>query len=185
MAPLRFKLKRFSPLYLVFPAILAAAVFLAYYGFKFSTLLMRQAEESAIRSTRELVIEKVDRIEQRILDTDKALFYLVDLDNLKDFRKEWRKIVSLSPAIDWAAVLDENENVIQFAAKDPSTESSAKRFLVSQLLPAMLEEGLKTLPPNAHKHLHKEVKEGGYYLVSYIKKEHGGRYFTLALKVKL
>jgi two-component system phosphate regulon sensor histidine kinase PhoR len=181
----RVNLKRFSPLYLVFPAILGAAVFLAYYGFKFSTMLMRQAEESAIRSTRELVIEKVERIEQRIQDSDRTLFYLVDLDNLKDFRKEWRKIVSLSPAIDWAAVLDENENVIQFAAKEQSNEAAAKKFLATQLLPAMLEEGLKTLPPNAHKHLHKEGKEGGYYLVSYIKKEHGGRYFTLALKIRI
>jgi two-component system phosphate regulon sensor histidine kinase PhoR len=148
-------------------------------------MLARQAEESAKRTTRELVIEKVERIEQRILDSDKALFYLVDLDNLKDFRKEWRKIVSLSPAVDWAAVLDDQENVIQFAAKDPRTETEAKRILTTQLLPAMIEEGLRSLPPNAHKHLHKEFRQGGYYLVSYIKKEHGGRYFTLALKVRM
>ncbi|MBI5480116.1 MAG: HAMP domain-containing histidine kinase [Deltaproteobacteria bacterium] len=181
------ELKRFpfSPLYLAFPAIMAAAVFLAYSGFRFSAMLARQAEDNAKRTTRELVIEKVERIEQRILDSDKTLFYLVDLDNLKDFRKEWRKIVSLSPAIDWAAVLDDQENVVQLAAKDPHAEPEAKRILVTQLLPAMLGEGLKSLPPNAHKHLHKEFKEGGYYLVSYIKKEHGGRYFTLALKVRM
>lgn len=175
----------FSPLYLAFPAIMAAAVFLAYSGFRLSGQLAGQAEENAKRTTRELVAEKVDRIEQRILDSDRTLFYLVDLEHLQDFRKEWRKIVSLSPAIDWAAVLDDQEAVVQFAAKDPRTEPEAKRILVNQLLPAMIEEGLRTLAPNAHKHLHKEFKEGGYYLVSYIKKEHGGRYFTLALKVRM
>jgi two-component system, OmpR family, phosphate regulon sensor histidine kinase PhoR len=180
-------LKRFpfSPLYLAFPAIMAAAVFLAYSGFRLSGQLARQAEENAKRTTRELVAEKVERIEQRILDSDRTLFYLVDLEHLQDFRKEWRKIVSLSPAIDWAAVLDDQENVVQFAAKDPRAETEAKRILVTQLLPAMIEEGLRTLAPNAHKHLHKEFKGGGYYLVSYIKKEHGGRYFTLALKVRM
>ena len=183
--PLESKRLAFSPLYLAFPAIMAAAVFLAYSGFRFSSILARQAEENAKRTTRELVAEKVDRIEQRILDSDRTLFYLVDLEHLQDFRKEWRKIVSLSPAIDWAAVLDDQENVVQFAAKDPRAETDAKRILVTQLLPAMREEGLRSLPPNAHKHLHKQFKEGGYYLVSYIKKEHGGRYFTLALKVRM
>jgi two-component system phosphate regulon sensor histidine kinase PhoR len=179
------KRSSFSPLYVVFPAIVAAAAFLAYSGYRFSAMLARQTEENARRATRELVIEKVERIEQRIQDFDRTLFYLVDLDNLKDFRKEWRKIVSLSPAIDWAAVLDDEEHVIQFAAKDPRRETEAKQTLVTQLLPAMLEEGLKSLPPNAHKHLHKEFKGGGYYLVSYIKKEHDGRYFTLALMLKM
>jgi len=164
---------------------MAAAVVLAYSGFRFSGQLARQAEENARRATRELVSEKVDRIEQRILDTDRMLFHLVDLEHLQDFRKEWRTIASLSPAIDWAAVLDNEYGVVQLAAKDPNAEPEAKRMLVAEVLPAMLEDGLGSLPPNAHKHIHKELKDGSYFLVSYIKKEHRGRYFTLALKIRL
>src|SRR4051812_12876952 len=99
---------RFSPLLVIAPAVLAAALALGGYGYRYVDELGKKSEQSLLESNRLLGDQALERIDNFIIDSDRALFDLIDLEHLSDFQRRWGDIVRLSPAIEAAIVLDDN-----------------------------------------------------------------------------
>jgi two-component system, OmpR family, phosphate regulon sensor histidine kinase PhoR len=176
--------KRFSPLFVIFPIVLAAALALGNYSYRYAADAAKKSEESLVKSNSAIGNQTLDRIDNYIIDSDRSLFDLVDMDHLGDFGKRFGEIVRLSPAIEAAAILDENRDILPgaFVSKKRIADAEAFRgLLLKSILPDLPLEGL---PLDLHRHMHSEY-EGRDYLISYIKREHKGRYYFVVLKISL
>ena len=78
----------FSPIYAIVPVVLAAAIALGAYGFRYAAQLAEASEQSLVASNRLLGQQTIDRIDNVIIDSDRSLFELVDLEHLQDFAKK-------------------------------------------------------------------------------------------------
>ncbi|MGZ3428206.1 MAG: sensor histidine kinase [Polyangia bacterium] len=185
MAPKVAK-RRFSLLYIIVPVVLAAAIALGTYGFRYASQLAEASEHSLMASNQLLGDQTIKRIDDVIVDSDRSLFELVDLDHLQDFGKQWSYIVRVSPAIEAAFLLDENLTLLPNGYvnkhKDPSANAFRAMFL-TKILPD-LQPTLTPLKLDSHKHMHKQY-EGRDYLLSFIKKSHNDRIYYVVLKVSL
>jgi two-component system phosphate regulon sensor histidine kinase PhoR len=176
--------KRFSPVYAIVPVVLAAALSLGAYGFRYAAQLAEKSEQSIVDSYRLLGDEKIDRIDNDIIDEDRSLFNLVDVEHLSDFAKRWDYIVHVSPAIEAAMLLDENQRIMAggYVSKKKGSEAEAFRALfLKKILPDL---PLTNLSFDLHKHFQNEY-DGRDYLISFIKKSHGASIYYVVLKVSL
>ena len=176
--------KHFSPLYVIFPVVLAAALALGRYSYRYAADAGKQSERSLVASVFAIGEQTRDRIDNYIIDSDRSLFDLVDMDHLGDFARRFGEIVRLSPAIEAAAILDEDRQILpgSFVSKRRTAEAEQFRvLLLKKILPDLPLEGL-TL--DLHKHLHAEY-ENHDYLISYIKREHKGHFYYVVLKISL
>ena len=111
MRPLQ--LGRLSPLYMIFALILVAALALGRYSYRNARQLADQSERSLGESNRALCKQILDRIDISIIDSDRSLLDIVDLEHLQDFARRWTEIVRLSQAIEAAIVLDEGKQIVK------------------------------------------------------------------------
>lgn len=176
-----------SPLYLSFPLILIAALALARYSYLNARQLAQNSEDSVMGSVQALGDQTRGRVDSFIVDSDRALFNLVDLEHLGEFARRWSEIVRLSHAIEAAIVLDENLQIV----KGGYVSKRRSRPEADAFLSLFTEQILPTLPlaeqrPDFHRHLH-TVIGGVDYLLSYIKRydEARNRVFYIVLKVNL
>jgi len=176
--------RRISPLYVIVPVVLAAAVALGVYGFRYAAQLAEKSEQSLVESNRALGDQTIERIDNYIVDSDRSLFELVDLDHLADFGKQWTYIVRVSPAIDAAILLDENLKPLPngYATKQKSVDAFRTLFM-NKILPD-LRVMLADAQIEHHAHWFREY-DGQPYLLSYIKKSHNDRFYYVVLKVSL
>jgi two-component system phosphate regulon sensor histidine kinase PhoR len=172
----------FSPLTLIIVAIVAAAVTLGTYSYHAARRLAARSEESVEISNRALGMKLRSRIEDRIIDSDRALFWMVRLEDPQEFKELWRRVVAVSPLVDTVIVLDETREIVHFVSKlgEPQSGRFRKIFL-HRIVPDM---ELHSLPPYTHKHLHKYY-DGRPYLVSYIRQRREGRDYFVALNMNL
>lgn len=173
---------RLSPLYLVIPVVLAAMLVLGRYAYRY--VAEDKSEQSLVDENRIFGDEKVERIDNFIIDSDRQLFELVDLEHLSDFQRRWSEIVRLSPAIEAAIILDENKQILPggFVSKRSLADAAAFRGLfMRKILPDL---PLETIKRDLHKHL-QGAYDGRDYLISYIKRVQGGRTYYVALKISL
>jgi two-component system phosphate regulon sensor histidine kinase PhoR len=178
------KLRPFSLLYVIAPVVLASAVALGVYSFRYAGELAKKSETSLVESNRLLGEQTLERIDNFIIDSDRAMFDLVDLEHLADFSRPWSYIVRVSPAIEAAVVLDEQLQILPggYVSKKKIADAEAFRALfLNKILPDLPLSDLKT---DYHKHLHKEY-DGRDYLISFIKRERNDRTFYVVLKISL
>ena len=176
--------QRFSPLYIIVPLVLAASVALAGYGFRYAAQLAASSDQSLVDSNRLLGDETLNRIDDDIVESDRSLFELVDVDHLSEFAQSWRYIVRVSPVIEAALLLDENQQLMTggYVSKRRDADATAFRELfMKKILPDLPLADLKV---DLHKHMHREYN-GRDYLISFIKKLHGDRVYYVVLKVSL
>ncbi len=176
--------QRFSPLYAIVPVVLAAALVLGGYGFRYAAALAEKSESSLVDSNRLLGTQTIDRIDNVIIDSDRSLFDLVDVEHLSDFAKRWEYIVHVSPAIEAAILVDEHEQLIPggYVSKKKGAEAAAFQALFKRkILPDL---PLDNLPIDQHRHWQKEY-DGQDHLISFIKKQHGSSIYYVVLKVSL
>ncbi|MCS6912480.1 MAG: HAMP domain-containing sensor histidine kinase [Myxococcales bacterium] len=175
-----------SPLYLSFPLVLVAALALARYSYRTSQLLSMRGEESLIESVRALGDQTRSRVDNFIIDTDRELFNLVDIEHLQDFGRRWMEIVRLSRAVEAAIVLDEKLQIVRggYVSKSQKPEAEAFQRLFQQRILPMLP--LSELRPDFHRHLHTHI-DGVDYLLSYIKRfdAERDRTYYIILKINL
>lgn len=172
----------FSPLFLMITVIMAAALGLGYYSYHSAVQLAESSERSVESSNRALGLKLIDRIEKVIIDGDRTFFRLVRLDDPKEFKELWRRIVRVSPAVESVVVLDERYEVVHLVTRlDPHRSRSFRRRFVNRILPDM---ELDKLPPNQHRHLHKEY-DGRFYLLSYIRRQSDEGDYYIALSVNI
>lgn len=184
MASRQPKRRRFSPLYAIVPVVLAASVVLGIYGFRYAAQLAQASEQSLAASNDLLGKTTIERIDNAIVDSDRSLFELVDLEHPSDFAQRWSYIVRVSPAIEAAFLLDDKLELLPngYVSKKHNADAQAfKSLFMHRILPDL---PLRELKPDLHKHLHKAYGRDDY-LISYIKKSHNGRDFYVVLKVSL
>ncbi len=176
-----------SALYLSFPLILIAALALGAYSYRTVQQLARNSEDSVLQGLYALGDQTRSRLDTFIIDSDRTLFNLVDLEHLGDFGKRWSEIVRLSNAIEAAIVLDEKLQVVTGGyvnkrRKQPEADAFLKLF-TAKILPSL---PLIALRPDFHAHLHTNY-DGVDYLLSYIKRydKYRNRVYYIILKVNL
>ena len=180
---------RVSPLYFIVALILGAALTLGRYSYLQATLLAEQSERSLVETTGLLGEQTLKRIDDVIIDSDRSLIDIVDLEHLQDFARRWTEIVRLSQPIEAALVLDERRELVKdgYVSKKRGAEALEFRNLFrSKILPKL---ELEQLPLELHKHLH-AVIDGRDYLLSYIKREQRregqpSRVYYVVLKINL
>ncbi|HMU39996.1 MAG TPA: HAMP domain-containing sensor histidine kinase [Pseudomonadota bacterium] len=182
------KLRRqISPLYLSFPLILIAALALGRYSFRNARQLAQSTESSVIAGLFALGDQTRSRVESFIIDSDRELFNLVDLEHLQDFSRRWSEIVRLSHAVEAAIVLDENQELVKGGyvnkRRNKPEADAFLRLFREKIRPDL---PLAEQRPDFHRHLHITV-EGVDYLLSYIKRYDAARnrVFYIILKVNL
>lgn len=184
------RITRLSALYPIFGLILASALALGRYSYRNARQLGDQSERSLAETNRVLGEQVLERIDNFIIDSDRSLLDIVDLEHLQDFARRWTEIVRLSQPIEAAIVLDENQQIVKngYVSKRPGDEAKSFSALFEhEILPRL---HLDELAFDLHKHLH-TVVDGKDYLISYIKREqqatasHPARVYYVALKISL
>jgi two-component system, OmpR family, phosphate regulon sensor histidine kinase PhoR len=176
--------RQFSLVFVIFPVVLGAALALGGYSYRHADDAAKAAERSLVSSNTAIGNQTLDRIDNYIIDSDRSLFDLVDLEHLGDFARRFGEIVRLSPAIEAAVILDGNRNILPgaFVSKRKTADAEAfRRLLLKRILPDL---PLESLTLDYHKHIHREY-DGRDYLISYIKREHKGAFFYVLLKISL
>ncbi|MBW2734650.1 MAG: HAMP domain-containing histidine kinase [Deltaproteobacteria bacterium] len=172
----------FSPLFVLFPAIMVAALVLGYLSYRAALELAEKTQDSVERSNRALGLKLIDRLEKVIIDTDRVFFSLVRLDDPREFRELWRRIVRVSAAVESVVVLNDALEVEHLVAKlAPRSLRDFRRVFMKRILPDL---GLDELPPNNHMHLHKEYN-GKSYLLSFIRRRSEERDYYIVLSVNI
>jgi two-component system phosphate regulon sensor histidine kinase PhoR len=182
---LRRLLRLLGSMYVLIPAIVVAATALAYYSYRYAHELAQRGEQSIVDTTQDLADEKVYRIEQLIVDSDRNLFNLVDFENLREFPRRWRDSVRITRTIESAMILDHRFRLVPdgYVSKKRSksqVEEFRQRF-EREILPDLQ---LGALAINEHKHLHREY-DGRYYLMSFTRVRESGQDFYVVLEADL
>lgn len=179
---MRFPIRFFSPLSLIIIAIMIAALALGYFSYHAASRIATKSGESVETSNRLVGLKLIDRIEKVIIDSDRTFFWMVRLEDPREFTELWRRIVRVSPLVDTVTVLDENQEVVHFVSKLAKKDLVHFRHIfLKQIVPEM---DLKSLPPSVHKHLHKSY-DGKPFLISYIRQQSTCRDYYIALNMNL
>lgn len=179
--------RQISPLFLSFPLILIAALALGRYSYRNARQLAENSDHSVIAGLFALGDQTRSRVESFIIDSDRELFNLVDLEHLQDFSRRWSEIVRLSHAVEAAIVLDENQELVRGGyVNKRRNKPEADAFLQLFRQKIRPELPLADQRPDFHRHLHINV-DGVDYLLSYIKRYDAARnrVFYIILKVNL
>jgi len=162
--------------------IVAGMSLLGFYSLHLSRQTSQVTRQSLRSSTGALADKIVRKVENRIIDQDRAIFDLVDLHDLDDFKVFWGRLTTMSSLVEGALVLDAKFRIIHYASKEGPRER--KRFTERfnrHILPAL---GLRQLAQGLHKHLHARIG-GRDYLISYMSMEQRGGRFLVALKINM
>jgi two-component system phosphate regulon sensor histidine kinase PhoR len=174
--------RRIPLLYLIAPVIVISAVSLGVYSYRYAAQVADRSERSLVAATQLLGDQTRERIDNFIVDSDRAMFDIVDLEHLADFSRSWNYIIRASPAVEAVALLDENARMLPNGYVSKKGNADAEQFrdlLQKRILPTLPLENLKT---DFHQHLHQEY-DGRYVLISYIKRSRGDRTFYIVLKI--
>lgn len=173
-------LRGLNPVYFALPAVAVALLWLGRSSYRYSLELTRRAEARAREDNQALGRKVIERVEDLIIHADKTLFNLVNLDSPKEFVRLWTNLVRVSPAIEMAAVLDGQRNLIEpLITKEKKDKALRFERLFRQRILPDLE--LADLTPDAHRHLHKAY-DGQYYLLSYTRRQVGDRTYYVIIK---
>jgi two-component system phosphate regulon sensor histidine kinase PhoR len=169
--------------WVMLPALVIAAAFLAWWTYRTTQTLERLGERSIIDSTVLLTREKVDRVEQAIISDDNAVVHLVNPDDLDPVATRWAEAADrISPTVRSIFVLDERQRLLRHISRDD--EAGAGRFRALFLRRMLPELHLSDEAPGGHKHLH-EVFDGQSVMVSYLTREVAGRRYFVVLQADL
>lgn len=166
---------------MIVPVVLAAAIALGTYGFRYAAQLAEASEQSLVKSNRLLGQQTIERIDDVIVDSDRSLFELVDLDHPSDFARNWNYIVKVSPAIDSAFLLDDELHVLPNGYVSKQKGDAFRALFLRKILPDLAP---KLSHLKQHEHLHKEY-DGRDYLLSFIRKQNNDRDYYVVLNVSI
>ena len=164
--------------YSLFPAILMAAVVLAYFSYRSALRFERLGEESIFEGTLLVARERIERVEQLVIDSDNRLFRFIDVEHLEDVESRWEDIEEVSRLVQALFVLDEEQRVVLYLTREEIARARWFRAIFRREIIGDLELGPHMV--DEHKHLH-ERYAGRYYLISYITRRHRGRQYTICI----
>ena len=168
-------------LVLVFPAIISAAIALAYYGYRYAVAASVRSKASLMEGNQQLAQLLISQIQDRIDQVDFDFFQKVEWD---DHASTPIEPVELSPAIEAFVILDESLKIRwQYPPADPRrrrAESDRWQNYVRGLDWKSLQPWTDGEPGN-FRHLH-QLFEGRSVLIAYAAKqtESGTNYYVAA-----
>jgi two-component system phosphate regulon sensor histidine kinase PhoR len=169
---------RRNAIFILFPAVVVAIVFLARISFTTAQRFGEWGERSIVESTFVLAQEKVERVEETVSNTDHAFFQIVDPSNIDLACDRWRSGIEISRLLGAAAVLDDHGDVALFLHRDENPETAAELYhLLTEEIVPLLD---KYESFYQHKHLHRMI-DGEYYLVTSLTTEFEGHHYTSVL----
>ena len=170
---------RFRRVYRVLlPTIAIATCVLAYYAYLTAVQFQRLGEKSIAESSLWLVQDRVNRLEQSIINADNQVFGAIDLADPETALAGWKAHAEeISPSVRAAVVLDVQRRVVDAEARTSDRDKQAfMRLFLKQIVPDMK---LESLPYNVLNHLHKSYDRRSY-LISFEAVRHHGRRFYIA-----
>jgi two-component system phosphate regulon sensor histidine kinase PhoR len=169
---------RRNAIFILFPAVILAIVFLAQISFTTAERFGEWGERSIVESTWILAKEKVERVEEIISTTDHAFFNIVDPDNVDLDCERWQSGVRVSRLIEAAAIVHEDTEIAAFYYRDedPARGQELYRLFQREVMPLL--DKYESL--GQHKHLHRSI-EGKYRLLTSLTSEFEGQDYTACL----
>ena len=167
-----------NAIFILFPLIIVAIVFLGRIALRSAVSFGEWGARSVVESTLLLAKEKVERVEEMVLPTDRFFFQVVDPEDLPGCCERWRTGIRLNRLVEAAAIVDENGLVVQFFHRTTEPNQGARLFqlFTSEVLP--LIEKYDSL--HQHKHLHQRI-EGRHRLISALTTEFEDEHYTAVL----
>ncbi len=155
------------------PAIAIASGILGYFSIQSARQFARESEQSVLASTLLLVDEKVDRVEQTLINADEAVFHLVDLADPESIRRTWPPLAErISPSVRAVVLMDDGGSVVGYACRcTPVERRDFLKVLTERLLPDL---ELEHASLGVLRHHHRTYAERSY-LLSYRAVRHEGR----------
>jgi len=171
---------RFRLLYLVLlPAIAIAAGVLGYYSWRAATSYTRLGEETIAESTLLLVSEKVDQVEQEIIEADNAIFAMVRIGTPTAIEEAFAELgPEQTPSVRAVLILDDTGNVLGYAFNGGGDE---KRELLKVFQDSILPDlELERQRLWRLKHLHATYDDTAYLISYKAMRRNGRRYYIVA-----
>jgi len=169
----------------VFPAIIGAAVALAYYGYRYAVAASVRSKASLMEGNQQLGNLLTEQVQDRIDKADGELFDQIEWD---DTAGPPPAHVDLPPGIDSVALLDET---LKIRSLYPTQEAARKRREMDRWQSYVRGLDWKSLHPwtpehpGNFRHLH-QLFEGRSVLIAYAaKKTAGGDAYYVAAKLDL
>ncbi|MGE0786969.1 MAG: sensor histidine kinase [Sandaracinaceae bacterium] len=163
----------------VLPTIAAAAGILGYYAYQSAAQFAVLGEQSIVQSTVLLVDEKVDRVEQQIINADNAVFHLVDFEHLDALEASWVPLAErISPSVRSVLVVDEVGDIVTMAYRGSARGRTDFRKVFFERILADLE--LQQRRPDRLGHLHRTYAERSYLISYRVQRVDGQRYYLIA-----
>jgi two-component system phosphate regulon sensor histidine kinase PhoR len=165
-------------IFILFPLIVVAIVFLGRIALRSAVSFGEWGARSVVESTLLLAKEKVERVEEVVLSTDRIFFQVVDPEDLPGSCDRWRAAVRLNRLVQAAAVIDDFGQVVQFFHRldGDRQDGGFPRLFASEILP--LIDKYDSL--HQHKHMHQRIA-GSYRLISALTVEFEGEHYTTVL----
>lgn len=160
------------------PLLIAAAGVLTYYTWETWSRYEELGASSIVHTTLLLVEEKVDRIEQQIIQADNSVFHLIDMSDHETLSERWLPLAErISPSVRAVLILSENLDIIEYVSRAAQREQPQfLRLFRKHLAPELEVQGLA---PGQLRHLHTSIN-GTSYLISYMLLEYEGQSFIAA-----
>jgi two-component system phosphate regulon sensor histidine kinase PhoR len=161
-----------------FPAILTAAMVLAFFSYRSALRFERLGEETIFEGTLLVARERVERVEQLVIDSDNRLFHFIEIEHLEDVEAKWEDIEEISHLAQALVVLDESRRVVLYLSRGEIAQARWFRAVFRREIVNDLELGPHMV--DRHKHLH-GMYAGRYYLISYITRRFQDRQYTICI----
>jgi two-component system, OmpR family, phosphate regulon sensor histidine kinase PhoR len=169
-------------IYLLIPAVLMAAIGLAYVSYRYSNDLANREREAMMDTLRELAQEKVLNIEGELLQTEQAIVTAVDVENLLESQEGWK---AERPAVQSVLVLDDSWNIIPdgFHTRRRAAADIARlrRLFADQVVPDLRE---LAVAGGRRINLHRTY-DGRPYLFTATRRVSAGRTITIVVETDL
>ena len=170
---------------IVFPAIVGAAVALAYYGYRYAVASSERSKASLMEGNEQLANLLIEQVQERIDKTDGELFDEVEWE---DVTADPPADLDLPAAVDSVAILDEG---LHIRSLYPTPDASRRRRELDRWQSYVRGLDWKSLQPwtpdhdGNFRHLH-QLFEGKSVLIAYAaKKTQAGRSYYVAAKLDL
>ena len=169
--------------WLIVPALIVAAAFLAWWSYRTTRRLSMAAEQELLGATARITNEKVRQVEQLIILNDNQANERVDPDDLDRLATQWLESAGrVSPTVHSVLVLDANQRVIRHVSRGGETDGARfRRAFLDRILPELHLDAEQVAP---HMHYH-DVFDGRSMLVTYFTREVAGRRFFVILEADL
>ena len=164
--------------WILLPVLATASGILGYYAYQSASQFAALGEQSIVQSTVLLVDEKVDRIEQQIINADNAVIHLVDFDSLESLEATWTPLaVRISPSVSSLLVVDDGGNVIAYASR---ASARARRDFLKVFSERILPDlELERRPVGQLSHLHRTYAEQSYLISAEPARHQGRRHYVI------